>query len=381
MPHAMRVGLLVLVVASIIGSGSTSAWAQGQSLLYTVPFQAGDGRYLIYRIPAIWTAMNKPLLAFAEGRVSKRRAAGNIDIVLRRSLDLGQTWEPLQVVADFGEDFCGNPCVVQDPTTGRIWLTFTRSAGAAVEETIVSGEAPPTGVWVTHSDDDGLTWSPPWDISATARKPSWGWYGTGPGLGMYLGNATKGRLLIPAYHTDGGVYRTHCVYSDDHGETWQLSDIAADNTSEPQVVMLGDRSLLMNARTIAGKGEQRTLVTSKDWGQTWQPATEATALIDNHCQGCIYRAYRSGTKDEYDLIYTQPGNRSRIGVHAWLSADEGKTWPFAQRLWNGPSAYTAMVRTHDGQICLLMECGKKDVYEQIAFLKFSPEWLRARRAP
>ncbi len=39
MPHAMRVGLLVLVVASIIGSGSTSAWAQGQSLLYTCRFR------------------------------------------------------------------------------------------------------------------------------------------------------------------------------------------------------------------------------------------------------------------------------------------------------------------------------------------------------
>src|SRR4051812_3300850 len=48
---------------------ATRLAGQGQPLLYTVPFKAGDGRYLIYRIPALWTAPDKPLLAFAEGRV------------------------------------------------------------------------------------------------------------------------------------------------------------------------------------------------------------------------------------------------------------------------------------------------------------------------
>ena len=40
--------------------------AQPQPLLYTVPFQAGDHGYLIYRIPAIGVAPDKPLMAFAE---------------------------------------------------------------------------------------------------------------------------------------------------------------------------------------------------------------------------------------------------------------------------------------------------------------------------
>lgn len=373
----MRTSLLTLVVLGL----TNSLFAQGQPLLYTVPFKAGDAGYLIYRIPAIWAASNKPIMAFAEGRVSKRRAAGNIDIVLRRSFDLGQTWEPLQIVADFGDDFCGNPCVVQDTTNGRLWLMFTRSPGAATEETIVARTADPTTVWITHSDDDGATWSPPRDLSATCRKSAWGWYGTGPGLGLFVGSAQKNRLIIPAYHTEAGVYRTHCLLSDDRGVTWRLGNIAADNTSEPQVVMMGDRSLLMNARTIASKGEQRTLVVSRDWGETWQSTKEVTPLVENLCQGCIYRCYRSGTKDDYDLIFTQPVTRSRTEVTAWLSADEGKTWPFAQTLWRGPSAYTAMVRTHDGQICTLIECGQKDTYEQIAFVKYSQEWLRVRKAP
>ncbi|MSR51038.1 MAG: exo-alpha-sialidase [Gemmataceae bacterium] len=375
---------IIMIMGLFVGWGLViegNACAQGQPLLYTVPFKAGDSGYLIFRIPAIWAAPNKPLMAFAEGRVSKRKAMGNIDIVLRRSLDLGQTWEPLQVVADFGDDFCGNPCVVQDPMNSRLWLSFTRSSGAATEEQIVERKNDPTTVWITYSDDDGSTWSKPLDLSSTCRKSTWGWYGTGPGLGLFVGTVQKGRLIIPAYHTDGGVYRTHCLLSDDHGATWRLSDIAAENTSEPQVVVMPDQSLVMNARTIAGKGEQRTLVVSRDRGQTWKPVKDFNLLLDNHCQGCMYRSYRSGTMDEYDLIFTQPASRNRVGVTAWLSADEGKTWPFAQTLWRGPSAYTAMIRTHDGQICNLIECGKKDPYEQIAFVKYSQEWLRIRKAP
>jgi arylsulfatase A-like enzyme len=397
-----------------------------QPLLYTVPFKGGDGQYLIYRIPAIWTGpsspvrrtfspsppdvrrtsspslpivrrtsspspepqlaadrsptQSQPILAFAEGRKAQRRAAGDIDIVLRRSWDGGQTWAPQQVIVDLGTDFCGNPCVTFDPTTNRLWLAFTRSPGEATEECIVSRQAAPTTVWVTSSDDEGATWSTPRDISATTRRDSWGWYGTGPGAGLFLRSAAGGRLLIPAYHTEDGVYRAHCFYSDDQGATWQLGDVAADNASEPQIVQLADHSLLMNARTIAGKGEQRTLVVSRDRGHSWQPAQGKTALVDNHCQGCLFRCYRSGTKDQFDLIYTQPITRGRVGVHAWLSDDEGVSWPTAQNLWRGPSAYTAMVRSHDGQICLLLECGRKDVYEQIAFLKFPSEWLRTRKA-
>ena len=123
------------------------------------------------------------------------------------------------------------------------------------------------------------------------------------------------------------------------------------------------------------------MVTSRDRGHTWQPATNVTPLLDQHCQGCLYRCFRSGSRDRFDLIYTQPNQRQRYGVTAWLSEDEGKTWPYAQTLWNGPSAYTSMIRAQDGLVCLLLECGKGDPYEQIAFVKFAPEWLRAKAAP
>jgi sialidase-1 len=195
------------------------------------------------------------------------------------------------------------------------------------------------------------------------------------------GASRPDRILIPAYHTEGDLYRTHALFSDDHGETWQLGADAADHTSEPQVIELDGHTLLMNARTIAGHGTQRTLVVSKDRGNTWQAAEGMADLTENNCQGCIYKCFRNGSDGQYDWIFSHPISSVRTGVHAWISDDQGKSWPSAQMLWSGPSAYSSMVRVQGGLVGLLIECGTKDVYEQIAFVKFAPEWLKARKAP
>lgn len=101
-------------------AATASLHGQGQALLYTVPFQSGDERARIYRIPAIWWAPKKPLMAFAEWRMEQRRMFGDVDIVLRRSLDHGQSWQPQQVVANLERDTCGNPCIVQDASNNRL---------------------------------------------------------------------------------------------------------------------------------------------------------------------------------------------------------------------------------------------------------------------
>ncbi len=367
----------IAALASLVFCLSVAA---EEPLPYTVPFRAGDGDYLIYRIPAIWSGPKQSLLAFAEGRVAKRRAAGNIDVVLRRSLDQGQTWEPQQIVADFGEDFCGNPCVVHDPTNQRLWLAFTRSRGSDVEEDIAAGKAPATEVWITSSHDGGGTWAAPRHLSASCRKETWGWYGTGPGQGLFLSDGKPSRLLLPAYHSERGVYRTHCLISDDHGETWTLGKDAADHTSEAQIVALRDGSLLMNARNTNPAGGDRAVLVSHDRGFSWTPATDLAPLPEFDCQGCLFRIPRAASA-EFDLIFTQPRTRQRTDAAARLSEDRGKTWAFTRPLWNGPSAYTAMTELPDGQIGVLLECGVKNAHEQIAFLKFPLKWLKEKPSP
>lgn len=112
------------------------------------------------------------------------------------------------------------------------------------------------------------------------------------------------------------MYRTHSLFSDDHGETWQFEADAAEHTSEPQVIEMDSQTLLMNARTIAGHGEHRTLVVSKDRGTTWQPAEGMAALPENKCQGCIYRCFRNGSNGEFDWIFParHHGSHQRHGV-------------------------------------------------------------------
>ena len=54
-----------------------------------------------YRIPALCTTTKGTLLAAYDCRYDNSRdLQGHIDIGLNRSLDGGQTWEPMQIVLD-----------------------------------------------------------------------------------------------------------------------------------------------------------------------------------------------------------------------------------------------------------------------------------------
>ena len=62
-----------------------------------------------------------------------------------------------------------------------------------------------------------------------------------------------------------------------------------------------------------------------------------------------------------------------------MSRDEGKTWPVARLVHEGPSAYSSLAQLEDGRIGLLYERGEKSAYEQIAYALFDIAWLEAGR--
>jgi sialidase-1 len=72
-------------------------------------FDSGREGYPRYRIPALIVGPNGDVLAFCEGRVDGGGFQGNIDLVLKRSADSGQTWGPLQTIADGGPHTFGYP--------------------------------------------------------------------------------------------------------------------------------------------------------------------------------------------------------------------------------------------------------------------------------
>ena len=103
-------------------------------------FVAGQDSYNTYRIPAIVRAKSGALLAFCEGRKSGGGDAGDIDIVLKRSVDGGRTWSGQQVLWNDGTNTCGNPCPVVDDSTGTVWLVLTHNVGSEAESAIIRKE-------------------------------------------------------------------------------------------------------------------------------------------------------------------------------------------------------------------------------------------------
>jgi sialidase-1 len=336
-------------------------------------FKSGENGYHTYRIPAIVRAKNGDLLAFAEGRKNATSDHGDIDIVLKRSGDVGRTWGAMQMVQDEWEDptaniWIGNPAPVVDSMDpehpGRIWLAFTRSNAR---------------VFVTFSDDHGATWAERRDITRTGMDPSWGWYATGPVHGVQLERGPHaGRLVIPCDHQikADDSWGAHILYSADHGETWRVGAVdtraAADaiHPNESVAVELVDGRVYVNARDQHGSDPAtRAVAYSSDGGLTFDAPFAAepditTPVVQNS-------AIRFAATDRGDgsniLVYSCPGHaKQRRDLTILASFDEGTSWPARMVLHEGPAAYSDLIKLNVEQIGVLYEAGEK-LYDEIVF--------------
>lgn len=359
--------LILVTVAPTLGRASAAEPTN------TLLFDSGKEGYRRYRIPALLLTPKGTLLAFCEGRKDGRGLTGAIDIVLKRSLDGGKKWETLQVVANDGANTLGNPCPVVDRKSGVIWLALTRSHGKDTEDDIVDGKSrETTRVFITSSADDGKTWAPIREISATTRQPSWTWYGTGPGVGIQL---KSGRLVIPSYHAEAQtkMYRSHMIYSDDQGKTWQRGATVGEDCSECQVVERVDGQLYLSSRTIKGK-PQRTTAVSKDGGQTWLPTERDANLYDPSCQASLIGLTEPEGKGKVRWLFCHPAGPDRRNLTVRLGFDEGQTWPISKRLRAGDSQYSSLAQLPDGTIGCLYESWVEGNY-RLFYAGFGLDWL------
>jgi len=334
-------------------------------------FTSGQDGYHTYRIPAIVRTLKGTLLAFCEGRRNNARDWGDIDLLVKRSADGGRTWSSAATVADLGTDTIGNPAPLVDRRTGTIWLLLTRNPGDVPEKVILPGISGLTRtVWVTHSRDDGRTWAPPADITASVKLADWSWYATGPVNGIQL---RTGRLLIPCDHNRGDTTRrySHVVYSDDSGKTWTLGGSAGPDCNESTVVELRDGSLMLNMRSYAGKN-RRAVSISRDGGLSWTDPALDDALIEPVCQASLIG---SGKGRRRVLLFSNPADARRVNMTVRLSRDEGKTWSVSKTIHAGPAAYSNLIELKGNTVGLLYERGDTDRYERITFARFPIQWL------
>jgi sialidase-1 len=336
-------------------------------------FLAKTEGYHSFRIPALLATRTGTLLAFCEGRKNNRNDAGDIDLVLRRSTDGGRTWGKLELVYEQGgteKITIGNPCPVVDQNTGAIWLPFCRDN---------------RDVFITHSADDGRTWSPPREITADVKKENWGWYATGPGVGIQMRRGRRaGRLVIPCDHRepiDGrDVTVSHVFYSDDAGQSWKLGGSAGHHTNECQAVELSDGRVLLNMRNYAGRDggqadrdRMRAIAASSDGGETWSPLEYDATLVEPICQASLIAV--AGADGKLSLFFSNPAHRSsRRELTVRASEDEGRTWPRSLVLHAGPAAYSCLAALPDGALGCLYEAGENEPYDKIVFARFPQDW-------
>jgi sialidase-1 len=343
-------------------------------------FIAGTDGYHTYRIPVIVVTTNGTLLAFCEGRKNGRSDTGKIDLLLKRT-DGGKSWSAQQIVRSDGDNVCGNPAPVVDETTGVVWLLMTWNLGADGEREINNGTSKDTRrVFVTHSVDDGVSWSRPQEITASVKSAGWRWYATGPANGIQLTRgAHKGRLVIPCNHTELNsvgqlVSRAHVIYSDDHGKTWQLGGIEDELTNESTVVELADGSLLHNMRSYHKKN-RRAIATSNDGGATWSRVKLDETLIEPVCQGSILRYSWPENGSRSRVLFSNPASTKRENLTLRVSYDDGATWPVSKVIHSGPSAYSCLAVLPEKSIACLFECSEKSAYEKISLARIPLGWL------
>lgn len=354
---------LVLFVANL-----TAAFLRievnGRKVVYlkSLVYSSGNDGYHTYRIPAVLAAANGTLLAFCEGRRNSRSDHGDIDLLVKRSEDGGQSWSAQRVVySEAGEVTIGNPCPVADAETGAVWMLFCRDN---------------VDVLVTHSKDDGLAWSDPIDITEDVRKKAWTWYATGPGVGIQLRNGTrKGRLLIPCDHRNPDAYDcgSHSVYSDDGGASWRLGGSVRPGANECQFSELADGTVVMNTRMQTHSEGYRGTALSRDGGETWSEFRHDRNLPCPKCQASLV-----GGGNPNILLFSNPvapappgaGGGERANMTVRLSNDGGRTWPASDLLHEGPAAYSCLALLPDGSVGCLYEAGSESPYEHIVFERF-----------
>jgi sialidase-1 len=329
----------------------------------------GDDGSNSYRIPGLATSKKGTLIAVYDIRYKHcGDLPARIDVGVSRGLDGGRKWEDMRIAMSphtmgdvYQADGVGDPAVLVDEANGRIWIAALWSHGNRAWNSSGPGLSPDeTGqLLLSHSDDDGVTWSPLRNITAEIKDPAWRLVFNGPGAGICMKDGT---LVFPAQFraADGGETQgkpfSTIISSRDRGATWTIGTGARIDTTEAQVVELEDGSLMLNCRD--NRGGSRSVMVTRDLGKTWTAhATDRKALPEPVCMAGLLRwdHPRHGTM----FVFSNPATTSgRYNMTLKFSKDNAMTWP---EKWHtlydsrGGSGYSCLAPAGTNHVGVLYE--------------------------
>lgn len=335
-------------------------------------FTSGNDGYRMYRIPALEVAPDGSLLALAEARKYNAGDPGDnneIDLVCKRSTDDGRTWSAMRVIEHAGERWSSaNPATVVDRQTGRVWLFYLRAKPGCSTSKARPG-TDDVATMARTSDDHGVTWSKPIDLTVALRDmkdPKWGSTVVGPG-GMV--QDAKGRLIGAAWRYR--PFGSFAFYSEDHGRTWQRGELVPGRMGdEDQVVELSDGRILIDFRHSDAK-TPRWMAESADGGRTWGTPRRGLAPTPVCC--AIERWTSKSSGDDRDrILWTGPKGPGRNHLVARISYDDGRTFPLERTIAEEPAAYSDLAVLKNKDAGVFWERGN---YRFLTFTRLTRSFL------
>jgi sialidase-1 len=363
-------------------------------------FVSGTDGHKSYRIPSIIGLPDGTLLAFAEGRVKGSNDFGDVNIVLKRSIDNGKAWSQMSTIVDYDSLQAGNPAPVADLTDpdypgGRIFLFY--NTGNNHESEVRKGNGY-REVWYKTSADNGLSWSVPVNITAQVHrlnKPEidssysfsedWRLYANAPGHAIQIKEGRfRGRILVPANHSAGEPKEnwednfSHAFFTDDHGKSFGLGEsVNVPGSNEATAAEISDGRIMLNARNQKGDIRARIVAISDDGGSSWGPVFFDNMLPDPVCQGSIINIGEYNGKSI--LAFANPADTiDRNNLTLRLSYNDGESWDHDLIIDKSTdtnkkknyTAYSDLVSLSQGSIGIIYE---RDNYSEIVFKAIKPK--------
>jgi sialidase-1 len=343
--------------------------------------KAGDDNVHTSRIPALTTTKASTLLCVYDLRRREGRdLQEDIDIGLSRSIDGGQTWEPVRVIMDMGEyggmpqevNGCSDPGIIVDRQTGEIFCFAVWMHGKAGKHQWRDDGSEPgfeigkaAQFLMVRSTDDGITWSKPENLTRSLKKAEWWLLAPAPQSGFQM---TDGTLVMPVQgrtgRDDQATFAT-IMTSRDHGRTWSVGNPGYAGGNECQAAQLDDGSIMLNVRNDLER--YRAVVITSDQGKTWKPhPTSRNTMIEPNCNASLIRVDQTaGGKSKSVLLFSNP-HTQKLRTHQTIqvSPDQGMTWP--ERLHvlldEGRGAgYSSLARIDDEHVGIVYEGSRAHV--------------------
>jgi len=265
-----------------------------------------------FRIPALVRTADGVLLAFAEARSENSDCAFKF-VVYKSSFDNGTTWSDMTTLykPSVSDETAGNPAVVYDSVRGNVVVIVAIGDSKHCN--------PTRWTLVFRSNDNGLTWQAPLNISSSLGI----WAGVLPGPGTAAQIETgkyAGRLVVPGHN---GAYAQDVVYySDDGGDTWTVGQTEMPKMDEAVIAVQRNGSLLLNMRNDhANACDCRAVIRSDDGGETFNlPILYDPTLISPVCQASLVTI-------EGAMYFSNPASKSsRVNITIRRSNDDGSSW-------------------------------------------------------